>query len=128
MIVGIGIDVVATGRLQGALARFGERFAERLLAPEELLEYRMRGALALEYLAGRFAVKEAGLKALAVPRHAGWHELITTSGERGEPTLSLKGRCAVAARERGVERPWVSLSHDAGVAVAVVVLEATRVP
>jgi holo-[acyl-carrier protein] synthase len=128
VIVGIGIDVVATARLKSALHRFGERFAARLLAPEEFAEYRGRGALALQYLAGRFAVKEAALKALAVPRSAGWHELITTSGERGEPRLRFAGHCATAARERGVERPWVSVSHDAGVAVAVVVLEASKGP
>ncbi len=50
------------------------------------------------------------------------------TGERGEPKLRLEGHCARAALERGVERPWVSVSHDAGVAVAVVVLEASTGP
>ncbi len=124
MILGLGIDLVETGRMAKALGRHGERFQERIFTPRERADCAGR-VDRVQALAARFAAKEACLKALGT----GWAEGLSfrqvevVRGANGRPTLKLDGPAATRAREMGVRRVHVSLTHQAGVAAAVVILE-----
>ncbi len=124
MIVGIGIDVVRIERIRAALDRHGERARRRLFTPGELAECDKR-ANADECLAARFAAKEAALKALGTGKGPGvrWLDLEVVRDGSGPPTLTYAGKVKECAESLGVERSWVSLSHEAGMACAVVILE-----
>lgn len=125
MIVGLGIDVVDVARFRRLLARHGDRARRRLFTEPELVACDER-IDSDDCLAGRFAAKEAALKALGsgkVPEMR-WTDLEVKCAASGEPSLLLHGAAEKRADEKGVDRVWVSLSHDAGLACAVVVLEA----
>jgi holo-[acyl-carrier protein] synthase len=122
MIVGLGLDVCSTARVAAALDRFGDRFWERILSPKEREDLAQRADRATA-LAGRFAAKEAAKKALAGAPGVGWHQLRVRGGGREAPELELVGRARRLADERGVVRAHLSITHDAGVAAAVVILE-----
>ena len=123
MIVGVGVDVCSVQRMERALART-PRLAGRLFTPGERSapSGRPRGA---EGLAARFAAKEALAKALGAPGGLHWHDAEVVDGGRGRPSLQVRGTVAAEGERQGVTRWHVSLSHDAGVATAVVVAEAT---
>lgn len=114
-IVGIGVDVVDLARFERALSRT-PRLRERLFAENER-------DLPLRSLAGRFAAKEAFLKALGVTDGVGWHDMRVVPGDDGNPDLVVSGRAAEIVAARGIRSLHVSMSHDAGVAVAFVVAE-----
>ncbi|AUX28504.1 MULTISPECIES: holo-ACP synthase [Sorangium] len=122
MILGIGIDVCGIGRMEEALARWGDRFWERVLSEPERrsLAHRVDRATAL---AGRFAAKEAVVKALAGAPGVGWHHLEVRGAPRTPPTMALHGPARALAARLGVTRVHLSITHDAGVAAAVVILE-----
>jgi holo-[acyl-carrier protein] synthase len=123
VIVGLGIDVASVDRIARSLARFGDRIWERVLTPAEQSELACRPDRAVA-LAGRFAAKEALSKALGAPRDVWWQSVEVRAGALGAPSLVLSGPAREHADRLGVERTWVSITHDAGVAAAVVVLEA----
>ena len=114
-IVGIGVDVVDLARFERALDRT-PRLRERLFAESER-------DLPLRSLAGRFAAKEAFLKALGATDGISWHDMCVISDEEGNPDLVVSGRAADIVASRGIGTLHVSLSHDAGVAIAFVVAE-----
>jgi holo-[acyl-carrier protein] synthase len=116
VIVGIGVDVVEIARMARALART-PRLAERLFTADERAE-------PVAGLAARFAAKEALAKALGAPSALEWHDAEVRRGDDGRPSLRVTGTVARAAAALGVTRWHVSLSHDAGTAVAMVVAEA----
>ncbi|MCU1692255.1 MAG: 4-phosphopantetheinyl transferase [Frankiales bacterium] len=116
MIVGVGIDVVEVARLEKALART-PRLAHRLFTDEE----RDRST---ESLAARFAAKEAVAKALGAPGGLRWRDAEVVQLESGRPVLRLHGGVAEEATAQGITTWHLSLSHDGGVATAVVVAEA----
>ncbi len=124
MILGLGLDLVDVARmariLDGPPAR-AERFVARVFTPGERSFCDARADRASRY-AARFAAKEAALKALGVPRGLRFHELEVVRDE-GAPVLSLAGAAAEAARRIGVERLHLSITHDGGIAAAVVVAE-----
>lgn len=124
MILGLGLDVVDTARigriLDGPPGR-AERFLVRVFTPAERAFCDARVDRANRY-AARFGAKEAAVKALGAPAGVRWLDFEVVRAE-GAPSLSLSGAAAAAARARGVTRIHLTLSHDAGVAVAVVVLE-----
>ncbi|MDC0680392.1 holo-ACP synthase [Sorangium atrum] len=122
MILGIGIDVCGIGRMEDALARWGERFWERVLSEPERrsLAHRVDRATAL---AGRFAAKEAVVKAMAGAPGVGWHHLEVRGAPRMPPTMALHGPARALAERMGVRRVHLSITHDAGVAAAVAILE-----
>lgn len=124
MIRGVGVDVVSVPRLARLIERFGERATERLFTPEELADCGRRTAPA-DCLAGRFAAKEAFLKALGTGLASGlrWRDVAVRSDRAGRPRLSLMDGAAERLREVGGNRVHVSLSHDGGVAIAVAVIE-----
>ena len=115
-IAGIGIDVVDLARFERAVGRT-PRLAERLFAESE------RG-LPLRSLAGRFAAKEALMKALGDATGVTWHDMEVVSDAEGNPSMRLTGAAAEIAARKGVTHVHLSMSHDAGVAVAQVVVEA----
>jgi holo-[acyl-carrier protein] synthase len=121
MIVGVGIDVVPVERFAEALERTPS-LAARLFTPAEQLT-ESGAARSAESLAARFAAKEALAKALGAPAGLHWHDAAVVSNVAGSPQLQLSGTVAEAAARRGATSWHVSLSHDGGMAVAVVVLE-----
>jgi holo-[acyl-carrier protein] synthase len=121
VIVGVGIDVVAVSRFALALDRT-PALAERTLTPAERVTAGGRPRSA-ESLAARFAAKEALAKALGAPGGLRWHDAEITVAEHGRPVISVRGTVAERARALGVTRWHLSLSHDGGIAGAVVVAE-----
>ncbi len=127
MIAGVGIDLVDIARVDKLLDAKGERALRRLFTSDEV-DYALARALPAQHLAARLAAKEAAFKALAgnsLARTIGWREIEVIRGEHG-PTLALHGRAAARAAELGVTSIWVSLTHSATTAGAVVVLEAPQ--
>jgi len=122
MIVGVGVDVVPVERFAATLRRT-QGLAERLFTPAELLTT-SGNPRTPESLAARFAAKEAVAKALGVPAALHWHDCEVVSGSDGRPDLQVRGTVAAAAAERGVATWHLSLSHDGGIASAMVVAEA----
>jgi holo-[acyl-carrier protein] synthase len=121
VIVGIGIDVCSIERMRRALERHGDRFFARICTPDERAD--LKGRDEATSLAGRFAVKEAFAKALDGARGVGWHEVQVRRSPSGRPTLSLSGNAVAMVQRFGADSWHVSITHDAGVAVAVVILE-----
>lgn len=127
MVIGVGIDVASVERMRRALARHGERLAARVLTLDERARLGARAHDA-EAVAGRFAAKEATFKAFAGRAGARWHDVEIVAGPRGAPTLALRGALSTLAASLGVRASHVSITHDAGVAAAVVVLESGAAP
>lgn len=114
-IAGIGVDVVDLARFERAVGRT-PRLRERLFAESER-------ELPLRSLAGRFAAKEALMKALGESTGIRWHDMVVVSDAHGNPSLELSGAAAEIAARLGIARVHLSMSHDAGVAIAQVVAE-----
>lgn len=115
MILGVGIDVVDIARFEAALHRT-VNLRDRLFTPAE----RTRP---LSSLAARFAAKEALAKALGAPAGMHWQDAEIVNEDSGRPRFDLRGTVLERADALGVLSIHVSLSHDAGIASAVVVLE-----
>ncbi len=124
MIVGIGTDVVSIERIAGVLERHGERFVRRVLTPVERGHFE-RTRQKVGYLAKRWAAKEAFAKAIGSGFRAPftWHSVSVWRDALGAPGLVPSAEMATYLQSRGVRRSHVSLTDDAGVAVAFVVLE-----
>lgn len=121
MIVGIGVDVVLVERFARAVART-PLLADRLFTEAERVTA-SGNARSAESLAARFAAKEAVAKALGAPPGLHWHDCEIVSDPDGRPWLTVSGTVAAAAAERGVARWHLSLSHDGGIASAMVIAE-----
>ncbi|MFD0420315.1 holo-[acyl-carrier protein] synthase [Streptomyces sp. Ncost-T6T-1] len=121
MIIGVGIDVAEIERFGAALERTPQ-LADRLFVGSELTlpSGERRGVASL---AARFAAKEALAKALGAPGGLLWSDAEVWVEESGQPRLRVSGTVAARAAELGVRSWHVSLSHDAGVASAVVIAE-----
>ena len=115
VIVGIGVDLADISRLQVALTRT-PRLMNRLFTESEQ-------GLPPGSLVGCFAAKEALAKALGAPRGLRWTDAIVGRDESGRPVLQTRGTVAAAAARLGITRWHVSISHDAGICVAMVVAE-----
>jgi holo-[acyl-carrier protein] synthase len=124
MIIGVGIDLVEVPRMDAALRRHGDRFAARVFTNGERAACERRGDRVLA-LAARFAAKEAFLKAIGTGWQGGlgFRQVEVTRQASGAPTIVLHGAAAAKAAQAGVVRIHVSLTHQPGVAGAVVVLE-----
>ncbi|WP_432155419.1 MULTISPECIES: holo-ACP synthase [unclassified Streptomyces] len=120
-IIGVGIDVAEIERFGTSLERT-PGLARRLFLDAELLlpSGERRGVASL---AARFAAKEALAKALGAPAGLLWTDAEVCVEESGQPRLRVRGTVAARAEELGVRSWHVSLSHDAGIASAVVVAE-----
>ena len=115
MIVGIGVDVVDLARFERAVDRT-PALRVRLFTPAERTK-------PLRSLAGRFAAKEALIKALGGPAMLRWHDMEVVNDRDGNPGFALHGATAAEAAARGITRLHLSMSHDAGIATAFVIAE-----
>lgn len=124
MIVGTGVDLVETSRIEEAMERHGTRFIERLCTPEEIA-YCDKFKNRAERYAARFAAKEAAFKALGTGWGKGvrWRDVEVTHQASGKPELSLTGRAQELAEQLGVARMQISISHADHYAMAQVVFE-----
>ena len=107
--------------MRRALERHGDRFFARICSERERVD--LAGRERATALSGRFAVKEAFAKALDGAPGVGWHEVEVRRAENGRPRLELRGNALAMAEKFGADKWHVTISHDAGIAAAVVVLE-----
>jgi holo-[acyl-carrier protein] synthase len=117
VIVGIGVDIADVSRFERALGRTPS-LATRLFAESE-----RAAEPSVQSLAGWFAAKEAVAKALGAPRGLRWTDVVVTRDSLGKPALQVQGTVAASAAALGVTTWHLSISHDAGVCVAMVVAE-----
>ncbi len=124
MIYGIGTDIVAVGRIEEALKRFGDRFARRILAAVEWDDFAASTHRA-RFLAKRFAAKEAFVKALGTGmRHpATWHNINVTHDVLGRPGFGLEPELAHVLEQRNIRGHHLSISDEVEMVVAFSVLE-----
>ncbi|MBI3603513.1 MAG: holo-ACP synthase [Nitrospirae bacterium] len=121
--VGIGLDLVKITRIRSLMERWQDRFLQRLYTEEER-RYCLKRASPYASLAGRFAAKEAVLKALGTGWTDGirWVDIQVLNDKNGKPVATATGRAETLLREAGVTGIHVSLSHDADYAIAEAVL------
>jgi holo-[acyl-carrier protein] synthase len=124
-IVAIGLDLTRIERFAEAEARRGERFLERVFTSGEREYCERRATRRHVHYAGRFAVKEAVMKALGTGWTNGvrWVDIEVARAPGAAPRLLLHGETAEIAARRGIDRWHVTITHDAGIAAAVVVAE-----
>lgn len=128
MIYGIGTDIVSIQRIEAALARHGDQFARRILAPGEWREYQeltnSRPQLKAAFLAKRFAAKEAAAKALGTGLRHGitLAGIAVTHDRHGRPGLEFHGTTATYYRDQKITRAMLSLSDEKRYALAFVTL------
>ena len=125
MILGTGFDLTALPRIKALLEKHGERFLARILTADELAALPAEPARRMAYVAGRWASKEAAVKALGSGFSAGigFHDVEVITLEGGRPELRLHGRAAELAEEKGITSLHISISHERDMAGAMVILE-----
>ncbi|MEO7404664.1 MAG: holo-ACP synthase [Burkholderiales bacterium] len=124
MIIGIGTDLCDIERIQASLARFGERFARRVLMESELVRFQ-KHAKPAGYLAKRFAAKEAFSKAMGTGIRApvNWHNIAVANARSGAPYFVLSEPLQALVNSRGIQRIHLSLTDERAMASAVVIFE-----
>jgi holo-[acyl-carrier protein] synthase len=124
MILGTGIDIIEVARIAASYEKFGERFVNRILLPDEIT-YCLTHKNPAPFLAVRFAAKEAISKAFGTGIGAalGWQDMEICKKESGEPFVVLHGKGKKLFEARGANRLLVSLSHTENYAAATAVLE-----
>ncbi len=129
MIFGIGVDVLEAARIKKTLARFGEHFVERLLMPAERAQL-TRTKRPERFIAMRFAAKEAIVKAMGTGfAHGVWiRDVGVVQNAWGKPEVVYSARGEKMRRKLGIGGGHVTLTDEAGLIVAVAVLEAAEKP
>src|SRR5512137_1528360 len=124
MILGIGTDIIEVARIQASHEKFGERFLNRILHPNEI-GYCLSYKAPAPFLAARFAAKEAISKAFGtgIGAQLGWQDMEVGRKESGEPFVILHGNGLKLLAERGARLVHLSLSHTAAHATAMAILE-----
>lgn len=124
MILGIGTDLAEVARIRHSIARYGDRFLNRIYTPRERA-YSSSKANSAERFAARFAAKEAAMKAIGTGWNLGvsWKDFEVINEPSGRPTLRLTGVAQQIAAHLGVQRVSISLTHTAQMAFAIVILE-----
>ncbi len=124
MIFGVGTDVVEMSRIQATYERFGEHFVNRILMEEELELYR-RSKRPIQFLAMRFAGKEATVKAMGTGfAHGVWlRDVGISNNEWGRPFVILSERGQRVCKRLGIGNAHVSLTDDGGLVIAFAVVE-----
>ena len=128
MIYGIGTDIIQISRVESALARSGDRFAEKILGPDEFEKYKRRKikveARGIRFLATRFAAKEAFSKAvgLGMRMPMTWHAMQTLNAPSGKPVVVTSGLLTEFMQQNGLNAQ-VSITDEADYAVAFVIVE-----
>ena len=125
MIAGIGVDLCEVERIEAAIARYGERFLTRLYTPAERAYCESKPSR-MERFAGRFAAKEAAMKAIGTgwSRGVAWRDFEVSRLGSGQPVIVFHGAAKAIAARLGVTRALVSITHTRSLAMAEVVLEA----
>jgi holo-[acyl-carrier protein] synthase len=124
LIVGLGLDIAEIDRIEAAIVRHGAPILERLYTPSEVAyceSYRNK----FERYAGRFAAKEATMKALGTGWRRGvrWRDIEVIREPSGKPSLSLKGAAKRIAEDLGVKNISLTITHSGNLALAEVILE-----
>ena len=124
MIVGLGVDITEVDRLKAAIGRRGDAFLRRVFTSAER-EYCERFKNKFERYAGRFAAKEAAMKALGTGWRSGvrWQDLEIVRERSGRPTMALYGEAGKIAKRLGVKRIALSITHTETQALAQVIFE-----
>ena len=124
MILGVGIDIIEVSRIQASHERFGERFLNRILHPNEI-KYCLSHKMPAPFLAARFAAKEAISKAFGtgIGAQLGWRDMEVGRKESGEPFVILHEAGQKLLQARGARVVLISLSHTQAHAAAVAILE-----
>jgi holo-[acyl-carrier protein] synthase len=124
MIVGLGVDIAEVARVQAAIERHGKTFLQRVYTAQEI-EYCERFRNKYERYAGRFAAKEAAMKALGTGWRRGvrWVDVQVVRERGGRPTIALSGEAAKIAEQLGVKRIALSITHTETQALAQVIFE-----
>lgn len=124
MVLGLGIDIIEVGRIQASYEKFGERFLNRILHPNEI-SYSLSHQTPGPFLAARFAAKEAISKAFGtgIGSLLGWRDMEVGRRESGEPYVILYDKGLKLLRERGAQSLCLSLSHTREYAAAVAILQ-----
>jgi holo-[acyl-carrier protein] synthase len=124
LIIGMGVDIAEVGRIQRAIERHGEVFLKRVYTATER-EYCEQFRNKYERYAGRFAAKEATMKALGTGWRRGvrWVDLEVSRESSGRPTMSLSGQAKRIAHQLGVKRILLSITHTEYQALAQVIFE-----
>ena len=123
MIKGVGTDIIKVARISRALQSHGERFATRILTPDEMKRYSSAHDDA-RYLAKRFALKEAIVKALGtgIAKGVSWQHINTANNEAGQPYAILSDRARSVMQSLGAENLHISLSDEDEYVLAFAVL------
>jgi holo-[acyl-carrier protein] synthase len=124
MIIGIGIDIIEIARIEAALRHYGERLLNRVFTPAEVA-YAQRKHNPAPHLAGRFAAKEAALKALGTGKSGGirWRDVEILPSPSGKPRIEFHGRAQEQLAALGGKQAHVTISHGREAAVAQVIIE-----
>lgn len=125
MICGIGTDMVRISRIENALGKRGERFAQRILSPNEFALFQKTRSPA-NHLAKRFAAKEAVSKALGTGIGIiSWHDIEVYNDGKGAPGIHFSGNAEKKMAQLGAMRAWLSLSDEGDYALAFAVISTT---
>jgi len=124
MIVGLGTDIVEVVRIKDTYDRLGDKFANRILTADEMLEF-SDSQRKITFLAKRFCIKEAAAKALGtgIGRGVSWHHMWLEHNQQGAPKLLLRAGALERLQELGGEFVHVSVSDERDYATATVILE-----
>ena len=125
MIVGLGVDFTEVDRMEAAIERRGRPLLERLFTPSEIA-YCEKHRHRAERFAGRFAAKEAAMKALGTgwSRGVRWVDIEVVREPSGKPTLKLSGAACAIATSLGVKKIALTITHTGNTALALVIFEA----
>jgi holo-[acyl-carrier protein] synthase len=124
MIVGLGVDITEVSRIEATIARHGATFLKRVFTPSEIT-YCERHRNRAERFAGRFAAKEATMKALGTgwARGVRWLDIEVVREPSGKPTLKLSGASQEIANRLGVKHIALTITHTGNTALAQVIFE-----
>ncbi|HVA95703.1 MAG TPA: holo-ACP synthase [Candidatus Dormibacteraeota bacterium] len=124
MIVGLGVDITEVDRIEASIKRHGHAFLRRIFTPSEIA-YCERHRNRAERFAGRFAAKEAAMKALGTGWAQGvrWVDIEVVREPSGKPTLKLSGASLAIAGRLGVKHIALTITHTGNTALAQVIFE-----
>ncbi len=122
MILGIGLDIVDLDRIEEVLKKWGDKFIDKILTPNEK---RSIPKNRVQYVGSRFAAKEAMVKALGTGFSYGisFKDIEVISQANSSPEIVLNGNAKIVADKKKIKRIFLSISHEKNIATAAVVLE-----